>query len=156
MRIVAPIRKTITVKAPPEAAFRVFTEQMSRWWNPQYSIGAEPMAAVVMEGRQGGRWYERGESGAECDWGHVLAWDPPNEVVLAWQITADWTFDADLETEVHVRFSAVGPATTLVELEHRGLERLGDRATEMRDVFEGPGGWLGLLERFSVAVPEMA
>lgn len=152
MQTIAPIRKTVTLNATPETAFGVFTEGMSRWWNPQHSIGTEPLAAVVVEPRQGGRWYERGEHGAECDWGHVIVYDPPEQVVLAWQITADWTFDPDLLTEVHVRFTASGPSTTLVELEHRGLEALGDRAAAIREVFEGPAGWPGLLERFAGAV----
>ena len=30
---VAPVRKSIRVKATPERAFDVFTRGMSRWWN---------------------------------------------------------------------------------------------------------------------------
>lgn len=156
VQTIQPIRKQITVRAPQERAFRVFTEGIGRWWNPQYSIGAEPYATAVMEPRAGGRWYERGEGGAECDWGRVLTWDPPGRVVLDWQIDGSWRFDAGLHTELDVRFVVEGPAITRVELEHRGLEALGDQATALRDVFDSPRGWAGLLDRFVEAGAEAA
>ena len=57
----APIRKTVTVKAPPEAAFQVFTAGMGRWWRPDHHIGKSPLKDVVLEPRVGGRWFEVGE-----------------------------------------------------------------------------------------------
>ena len=42
---------------------------------------------------------ERAADGAECDWGRVAAWEPTSRVVLLWQITAEWKFDPDFETE---------------------------------------------------------
>lgn len=152
MQTIAPIRKAITVAAPPERAFEVFTAGMTGWWNPEYSIGSEPLAMVVMELREGGRWYERGDRGGECDWGRVLVWDPPRRVVLAWQITADWRYDPALHTEVDVRFAPDGPGSTRVELEHRGLEALGDQADAIRAIFDSPAGWDGLLARLSSAM----
>lgn len=146
---VLPIRKSIIVPAPPERAFDVFTAGMGRWWNPQYSIGAQPLVAVVVEPHEGGRWFERGDSGAECDWGRVLVWDPPQRVVLDWQISGEWSFDPDLHTEIDVRFTAAGAGSTRVDLEHRGLEALGGHADAIRVVFDGPGGWAGLLERLA-------
>jgi uncharacterized protein YndB with AHSA1/START domain len=151
VRTTQPIRKQITVQAPRERAFEVFTAGMGRWWSPDYSIGAEPLAEVVVELREGGRWYERGEGGAECDWGRVLAWDPPARVVLAWQISGDWSFDGTIGTEVEVRFVAEGPSTTRVELEHRGLDAYGGRAEEMRGIFDSDAGWAGLLARYADA-----
>jgi uncharacterized protein YndB with AHSA1/START domain len=67
-------------------------------------------------------------SGVECEIGKVLVWDPPSRIVLGWQLTADWKFDPDLITEVEVRFIPESANTTRVELEHRNLERFGDRA----------------------------
>src|SRR3954471_15856458 len=142
--------KTVTVQAPRERAFTVFTEGMSAWWPLDgYHIGAAPAVDAVIEPREGGRWFERGDDGAECQWGRVLAWEPPGRVVLAWQIGADWAFDALLMTEVEVRFADAGEGRTRVELEHRDLERYGDRAEEMRATFGGDGGWNGLLQRFA-------
>lgn len=148
---IEPVRKQITVQAPPEQAFEVFTGRMTRWWNRDYKIGAEALAAVVVEPHEGGRWYERGEQGGECDWGRVLVWDPPHRVVLTWQISPEWKFDPDLRTEVEVRFDATGTGTTAVALEHRGLESFGAAGEAMRGVFDSAGGWAGLLQRFSAA-----
>jgi len=149
LSMIQPIRKEITVQAPPAKAFEVFTEGMGRWWNREYKIGTEPLATVVVEPRVGGRWYERGEQGGECDWGKVLVWDPPQRLVLAWQISGGWQFDPSVSTELDVRFSPDGSATTRVELEHRGLETMGAHGEAMRGIFDSPGGWTGLLERFS-------
>ena len=143
----APVRKSIRVSAPPARAFETFTSGMHRWWRHDYSINTSPIRDVVVEPRVGGRWFERGEDGTACQWGKVLAWEPPHRLVLAWQITAAWRFDPDLITEVEVRFTADG-AGTLVELEHR-LEGYGAAAGQMREVFDGPGAWTGLLESFA-------
>jgi uncharacterized protein YndB with AHSA1/START domain len=146
------LRKTITVAAPQEVAFRVFTEKMTSWWPlDTHHIGAAKAVAAVIEPREGGRWFERGEDGSETPWGAVVAWDPPRRVVLTWDISADWKCDPSLRTEVEVRFVAEGPRATRVELEHRYLDRFGPRADEMRAIFDSPGGWTGLLERFARA-----
>lgn len=145
------VRKTITVAATPERAFRVFTEQMSSWWPlASHHIGKADAKAAVVEPFVGGRWFERGVDGSECEWGKVLVWDPPKRVVLAWQISGDWQHDPTLDTEVDVRFVAEGKGTR-VELEHRKLGAFGPRAEEMRGVFESEGGWTGLLAAFAAA-----
>ncbi len=144
----APIRKHIRVKAPPPRAFEIFTARMSDWWLKTHSINTtkSPIKDIVMEPREGGRWFERGEDGSECQWGKVLAWEPPARVLLAWQITSQWQFDPNLVTEVEIRFTPDG-AGTKVELEHRHLDRLGDAAETMRQAFER--GWGALLEQFA-------
>ena len=108
----------------------------------------------MIEGREGGRWYERDVDGSECDWGKVLVWEPPSRLVLAWQISGEWAYDAELLTEVEVTFVPDGPNRTRVELQHRGLDAYGDRAAEMRDQFDSPGGWPGLLEAFAAATSD--
>ena len=144
---VAPVRKSVRVNATPERAFEIFTAGMARWWSKQYSINSSRSRDIVIEPRANGRWFERGEDGSECQWGKVLAWEPPGRLVLAWQITAEWQFDPNLLTEVEVRFTADG-AGTLVELEHR-LEGYGAAAAQMREIFDGPNAWMGLLESFA-------
>lgn len=144
---VAPVRKSIRVRATPEGAFDVFTAGMSRWWNRRYSINKSPIRDVVLEPTPGGRWFERGEDGSECQWGKVLAWEPPVRLLLAWQITPQWTFDPALVTEVEIRFIADGQGT-LVELEHR-VDGYGPAAEDMFKLFDSPNAWMGLLESFA-------
>jgi uncharacterized protein YndB with AHSA1/START domain len=126
---------------------------VSLWWPKGYQNRRTAMQSAVIEPKANGRWYEVGADGAECLWGRVLAWEPPQRLVLAWQITAAWKFDADFSTEVEVRFVAQGPKRTLVELEHRHLERYGEAAARTRETMDG--GWPGILARYrdAVAVP---
>jgi uncharacterized protein YndB with AHSA1/START domain len=149
------VRKSLTVRAPAEVAWDVFTAGMTRWWPlATYKIGTSPAVAVAMEPRVGGRWYERGEDGSTCDWGRVLVWDPPHRLVLTWDITADWQFDPTLNTEIEVRFVPSGSDAVRVELEHRRLDRYGSRRDEMREIFDKGGDWGLVLERFAaIAVP---
>ncbi|MGK9165925.1 SRPBCC family protein [Inquilinus limosus] len=147
---VAPVRKSIRVRTEPRRAFDVFTAGMTRWWPRRHSIGGSPIKEVVVEPEAGGRWFERGEDGTECQWGKVLAWEPPARLVLAWQINTQWRYDPDLVTELEVRFSADGDGT-LVELEHR-LDGYGEDADRMRQVFDGPEAWEATLAGFAGAV----
>jgi hypothetical protein len=64
---------TATVNLPVAQAFEFFTDSMSQWWPREYHIGQADMVDTVLEPRVGGRWYERGADGSECDWGRVLA-----------------------------------------------------------------------------------
>ena len=144
----APVRKSVRVGAQPQRAFKIFTDGMGRWWPKSHHIGAADLDALVIEPKAGGRWYERGVDGSECDVGRVLVWEPPARLVLAWQLTADFKFDAGLITEVEVRFIAEGANATRVELEHRNLERYGERADGFRTTIDSTEGWSGLLQLF--------
>ena len=53
--------------------------------------------------------------------------------------------------EVEVRFIADG-AGTRVELEHRGWERVGAEATEVREAYDSPRGWVTTLNVFAGAI----
>ncbi|KRB52520.1 SRPBCC family protein [Phenylobacterium sp. Root700] len=147
----APIRRAVTVKASQERAFRIFTSDIGRWWPSTHHIGAAPYKANVLEPRQGGRWYEIGEDGSEADWGHVLAWEPPSRLLLAWQLDAQHRFDPTLVTEVEVLFTPQDDGRTRVELEHRLLERYGEDAQKVADSVGSPNGWGRVLELFADA-----
>jgi uncharacterized protein YndB with AHSA1/START domain len=150
---IPPLTGTVTVGVPVERAFRVFTDSFHTWWPAEYHIGQADMAAAVLEPRAGGRWYEQGVDGSECDWGRVLAWEPPHRLVVTWQINGQWQYDPDPghASEIEVRFTADGPGLTTVELEHRRLDRLvGGQA--LRDGITGGGGWTALLELLAKAV----
>jgi uncharacterized protein YndB with AHSA1/START domain len=147
------VTRVVTVKAPPERAFAVFTEGIGEWWPLERAhIGAQPPAEAVVEPREGGRWFERAADGSECDWGHVLAWEPPHRVVFSWAISVDFKPDPAIASEVEVRFTPEGEGATRVELEHRGLEVYGEHAERMRATFGSPGGWNGMLAAFAEAV----
>jgi uncharacterized protein YndB with AHSA1/START domain len=146
------VRQSVVVEAPRDRAFTVFTEGMTSWWPMEsYSIAPGPMAAAVIEPRAGGRWFERSEDGSECEWGRVLAWEPPDRVVLVWQISPDWKYDEGLHTEIEVRFTAEDERRTRVDLEHRKLEAYAERAEQMRAILGSDDGWGGLLRRFGAA-----
>lgn len=143
--VAAPVRRSVTVKVEPARAFQAFVGNIGRWWPKSHSIGGKPLAEAVLEPRVGGLWYEVSEDGSTCDWGKVLAYEPPGRLVLAWQIDADWKFDPDLITEVEVKFIPDG-AGTRVELEHRNIERFGAKAAAMAEMIgSDAGGWLTIL-----------
>jgi uncharacterized protein YndB with AHSA1/START domain len=147
----APVRKSLVVRADPAKAFSVFASSMGRWWPMSHSIGSSPIADVIVEPEVGGRWFERGEDGTECDWGKVLAWEPPARILLAWQLSADWQYDSDLVTEVEVTFTPIGANETRVVLEHRKLEAFGSRAENVRAALDSDGGWTGIVKLFGEA-----
>lgn len=145
----APVRKSVRVGAPPARAFEVFTAGIGRWWPKTHHIGASELDTHIIEPKPGGRWYERGIDGVECEVGKVLVWEPPSRLVLGWQLNADWKFDPNLITEVEVRFIPDGANATRVELEHRNLDRFGSRADAFRQQINSPEGWGGLLQLFA-------
>jgi uncharacterized protein YndB with AHSA1/START domain len=151
---VVPIEKTVVVTRSAENAFRVFTEEMGTWWPlATHHIGKVDAETVVIEPFVGGRWFERGIDGTECEWGRVRTWDPPRRLVLTWEISSHWRHDPSIQTELEVRFTAEG-ASTRVQLEHRLLHAYGDKASEMRTIFDSPRGWTMLLEAFASRATE--
>jgi hypothetical protein len=149
---VAPVRKSVRVKAAPDRAFEVFTAGISRWWLKSHSTNAATtMKEAVIEPCAGGRWFERGVDGSESEWGRVLVWEPPGRVVLGWQLTSEFKFDPGVITEVEVRFIPESATVTRVELEHRNLERFGEQAAILRGKIDAPGGWSVLLENYAAA-----
>ena len=142
----AAIHKTIEVKAPIERAFEVFATRIGEWWHKEHSIARETTQAhVVIEPRAGGRWYEVGADGSEHLWGRVLAYDPPRRLLLAWQLTREFQYDPEFETTVEVRFEE-RDGMTIVEFEHRDLERMGADAVQLLEGMDG--GWAMLLGLF--------
>jgi uncharacterized protein YndB with AHSA1/START domain len=149
----APVRKSIYVAASPEHAFDTFVSGIGRWWPKSHKIGEAELDKPVIEPRDGGRWYQLGVDGSECDIGKVLGWDPPHRLLLAWQLRHDFTYDPDLVTEVEVTFAPEGDGTR-VNLEHRNLERLGDNAEVLRQSIDSPNGWGLMLQLFSEAATD--
>ncbi|HEY0746799.1 MAG TPA: SRPBCC family protein [Steroidobacteraceae bacterium] len=145
---IAPVRKQILVSASQERAFVLFTSGMSQWWPATHSTLKSPLKQYIVEPQEGGRWYAVGEDGSTAQTGYVIEWQPPQRVVLAWQLNADWQYDPNLVTEVEVRFITESAHSTRIELEHRLLERMGDRGSQVRTMIDAPGGWGLVLEAF--------
>lgn len=147
-----PIRKTVRVERSTDEAFRVFVEEIDRWWpvdrfsraaDDQYGEGVTA-DRVVFEPRTGGRLYEVTSEGEEGTWAEVLVFDAPHRLILAWKPNDR----QEPPTEVEVRFEPDGTGTA-IHLEHRGWERLGERADEARRGHDG--GWQLPLERYVAA-----
>lgn len=148
------VRTSIVVEAPIERAFSVFTDGIGSWWPPEHHILAADLAEMVFEPREGGHVYDRGVDGSECHWARVLAYEPPNRVVISWDINTQWQLETDPEktSEVELRFVAEASDRTRVELEHRNLERHGEGWEQMRDAVGSPDGWSHGLRQFADAV----
>jgi uncharacterized protein YndB with AHSA1/START domain len=138
------------VNVPIDQAFGAFTRSLDGWWPRDYHIGRAEMAEAVLEPGEGGRWYERGVDGSECEWGRVLVWEPPHRLVVTWQINGRWQYDPDPAhaSEIEVRFTAAGPDRTSILLEHRHIERLVEASALVDGIEQQGGGWTSLLQRF--------
>jgi uncharacterized protein YndB with AHSA1/START domain len=147
------VRTSIVVDAPIDRAFNVFTEDIGSWWPEDHHILQAELAEMVFEPRAGGHVYDRGVDGSECRWARVLAYEPPERILIGWDISLQWQLETDpaKTSEIEVRFVPQGPNQTRVELEHRGLERHGDGWQQMRDAVGSPDGWSRGLGRFAEA-----
>jgi uncharacterized protein YndB with AHSA1/START domain len=146
----------IVVEAPIEQAFRVFTEDFDRVKPREHNMLGVEIAESVFEGHAGGRLFDRGVDGSECQWGRVLAYEPPHRVVFSWDISPQWQLESDPEkaSEVEVRFIAETDQRTRVELEHRNLDRHGEGWPGARDAISGEGGWPLYLQRYAGLISE--
>jgi uncharacterized protein YndB with AHSA1/START domain len=148
--LLEPVRLSVRVRRPIDAAFELFTRDIGTWWPVETHHARGDVVGVVFEGRTGGRIYEQCRDGQVADWGEVLAWEPPSRVVFTWVPVRSRSGP----TEVEVRFVAEDPTTTRVEVEHRGWERLGDLAAETRS--EYLNGWPRVIGRFVAKAGEAA
>ena len=150
----ASVRMAIVVEVPIERAFRVFTEDFDRIKPREHNLMEVEIAETVLERHAGGRVYDRGVDGAECQWARVLAFEPPDRLLLSWDISPQWQLEPDPEktSEVEIRFIAESPERTRVELEHRNLDRQGPGWEGLREALGGGSGWPLSLQRFETAV----
>jgi len=115
------VRSEIVVEAPIERAFDAFTRQFDRIKPREHNMLGVDIAESVFESHAGGRVYDRGVDGSECQWARVVAFEPPDRVVFTWDINPYWQIESDLDkaSEVEVRFIAESPTRTRVELESK-------------------------------------
>ncbi len=143
------VRTEIIVDVPIERAFRVFTDRFDHIKPREHNMLAVSIAQSVFEPKVGGRIYDRGIDGSECQWGRVLAYEPPTRLVFSWDISPHWQIETDpaRSSEVEVRFIADGERRTRVELEHRHLERHGEGWQGLAAGVRGDRGWPLYLRR---------
>jgi uncharacterized protein YndB with AHSA1/START domain len=145
------VTASIVVEAPIERAFKVFTEDFGTFKPPEHNMLGVEIAETVFEPRVGGYLYDRGVDGSECRWARILDYQPPDRVLLSWDISPQWQLEADPEktSEWEVRFVAETPERTRVEIEHRKLERHGEGWQGVRDGVGGGDGWPLYLRRYA-------
>ena len=148
------VRHEVVVNAPIERAFSVFTDDFGSFKPREHNLLSVEIAETVFEPRAGGRLYDRGVDGSECNWARVLVYEPPDRVVISWDINPQWQIETDLEktSEVDIRFIAEAPERTRVELEHRNLDRHLDGWEAVRGGVDSDGGWPLYLSRFAERV----
>lgn len=144
------VRVTVTVRAPPEVAFRVFTEETDLWWRhgPAYRVAGRLPGVLAFEPGVGGRLVERFPSPAgprEHVAGTILAWDPPSRLCFEWRAV---NFAAHERTEVELRFEPTASGGTRVTLTHTGLAALRPdhpvkHGRPHREFLADLGGWWG-------------
>jgi uncharacterized protein YndB with AHSA1/START domain len=147
----AVVKQSIVVEVPIERAFKFFTEEFGSFKPREHNLLDVDIAETVFEPRVGGYIYDRGVDGSECRWARVLAYEPPDRVLLSWDISPQWQIETDPEktSELEVRFTAETANRTRVELEHRNLERHGHGWEGVRDGVAGDQGWSLYLQRFA-------
>lgn len=138
-----PVRKQLVVGLPVEAAFRLFTEGIGRWWPlATHSTGLAQAGSCFFEGWVGGRIVELLKDGSRAEWGKVLVWEPPARVSFQWYPGRS----PDSAQEVTVTFNQ-SPKGTQVDLIHSGWETLGELAHATRENYVT--GWDYVLGKYT-------
>lgn len=135
-------RRTFVVAATVERAFEEFTKGKGGWWPHDHRRGDRGVLGVGFEPRVGGEWYEHVLGGERISRGRILTWEPPARLVVSWPLI--FAPDADVgaigESEMEVNFRPHGKAQTLVDLEHRDMQR-STHPEIVRAAFFSPYGW---------------
>jgi uncharacterized protein YndB with AHSA1/START domain len=145
------VRHQIVVDVPIERAFSVFTKDFGKFKPPEHNLLNVDIAETVFELHVGGHVYDKGIDGSECHFARVLAYEPPDRVVISWDISPQWSIETDQAktSEVEVRFIAEAPDRTRVELEHRNIDRHGDGWESVREGVDNEDGWPLYLRRYA-------
>lgn len=137
------VTKSITVTVNVEQAFRVWTEQIRTWWPAGHSISGDPQTQVFIEGKIGGRFYERTADGVEHQWGIIEAWEPPSRLVFSWYLGSG----QKIPSRVEVQFIPLDEQQTRIELAHRGPDLIGELWWQRKHLFHA--SWDNILSKYS-------
>ncbi len=109
---------SLRVRASPERAFEVFTQDIARWWAPNPAFRTTPSRPGALDFEGGTRLIETLSDGKIFEIGRVTAWEPPHRLAFTWRQAS---FPPDLITSVEVTFEAVGDQTR-VSVIHTGFD----------------------------------
>ncbi|MEV1082863.1 SRPBCC family protein [Streptomyces sp. NPDC050211] len=149
------VRVSVTVPVPPSEAFARFTDGFADWWPEKQGFTGAPLSSVGFEGREGALWTEHTSDGDSMKWGRVLAWQPPERIVLSWELTPEWATTENVEeaSRIEVRFAAADEYSTQVTLTHSEFQRHGDGGGSMREAMASESeGWPYLLNGYRRAL----
>jgi uncharacterized protein YndB with AHSA1/START domain len=118
----AVVSEKIDIVADQVTVFNVYVNQINEWWprrgeTNRYSFAPDTTEPdqILLDAKEGGRYYEVFADGTEHTIGTITTWDPPNEVAYTWDV-AGWQGTST----VTVRFVASGDTTTVM-VEHDGV-----------------------------------
>lgn len=107
---------SLRVKATPDDAFAVFTQEIGLWWRSNGLFQLTPRGDGVLSFENQERLITTLPNGKVFEIGRVSAWAPGEMLAFTWRQA---TFAPEQETTVTIRFEPVG-AETRVTVEHRG------------------------------------
>ena len=141
------IEHVYTVAIPCQQAFDFFIKQFTKWWPKDYTWSGDSLEFIGIEPQVGGRCYERGPHGFECQFGRVILWNPPHEIRLIWQINDKGQPDPNPThaSEISVRFVACDGNTSDVIFQHSAIERHGENAKHYYEALNSDYGWTAIL-----------
>ena len=147
------VRESVVVPVQPARAFDIFVNGFGSWWPADYTWAQSDLDSTFIEPHVDGRCVERHRNGEVTVWGTVLAVEPSERLVFAWQITADRAVEPDPARAgaVDVRFTADDDGGTRVALTHRDFARYGAGWQDYLSAMASPQGWRYCLERFRAA-----
>jgi uncharacterized protein YndB with AHSA1/START domain len=145
---------TRRVRATPDRAFAVFVDEIHRWWPRDLTWAKENLETIGIEGKIGGRAFERDKAGRTATWGTVLSIRRPEHIVLAWQIRADRSPEPAeaAASRVDARFVTVDPENTDVVIVHRDFPRHGEGWQAYKASMASKSGWPRLIDAYAKAI----
>lgn len=140
-----PLNYTIEVPCGQEKAFSVFVSDMASWWpldKRSMSImhTGEPAKSLRIDAKEGGKIVEVAHDDTEHHWGTITSYDPHDSIRMNFHMGLP-----PAESQVEVRFTALGDERTRVELTHSNWEAYGDMAEMMRGGYGS--GWVIIFEQ---------
>src|SRR5215813_9711455 len=102
------ITKSVLLRMTPDAAFRLFTEQISTWWPAERRHTNDPESTLHLDA--GGRFFERTSDGCELELGRVIEWVAPQRIVLDFYIATGPAHP----TKAEIQLAAEGGDTRVI------------------------------------------